>query len=170
MAEIFDRLVQDKQAIIDAVVSVLQALPDRHDSVGEIRRIEKALAALRAKKDRLLEMSVEGVISMAEFKQRNDGFNEQAEGLGRRLAELQAEAGKDWQATARLEEVRAALEQELTFQNGIHSALVAAILDHIVVKKGSTKEVLHLDVHLKFGGPWEAVLDRKRASIVCVPT
>ncbi len=167
MAEIFDRLVQDKQAIIDAVVSVLQALPDRRDSVGEIRRIEKALAALRAKKDRLLEMSVEGVISMAEFKQRNNGFNEQAEGLGRRLAELQAEKGG--QATARLEEVRAVLEQELTFQNGIYSALVTAILDHIVVKKGSTKEVLHLDVHLKFGGPWEAVLDRKRASIVCVP-
>ena len=56
------------------------------------------------------------------------------------------------------------MEQELTFQNGINSALVTTILDKIVVKKGSTKEHIHLDVYLKFGGPWEAAFDRGKSS------
>ena len=77
MAGIFDQLAQDRQAIVDAVVTVLQSVPDEHDYTQEIRHIEEELSAIQAKKDRLLEMSIEGVISMTEFKQRNDGFNEQ---------------------------------------------------------------------------------------------
>ena len=75
---------------------------------------------------RLLEMSIEGVISMAEL--------------------------------------RTVLEEELAFQNGVNSALVTTILDHVVIKKCSTKEALHLDIHLKFGGPWGAVFERPSSS------
>ncbi len=165
MADIFDRLAQNKRAIIDAVAAVLQAVPDEHDYTQDIRRIEEDLSALRAKKDRLLEMSIEGIITMAEFKQRNDGFNQQAQALEERLAVLRAEAEKGQRTSAQLEEIRAALERELTFQNGIHSALVTTILDKIVVKRNSTKEKIQLDIYLKFGGPWEAAFDRADSSL-----
>ena len=170
MADIFDQLAQDKQAIIDAVAAVLQAVPDEHDYAQDIRRLEEDLSSLRAKKDRLLEMSIEGVISMAEFKQRNDGFNQQSKLLKEKLSAIQAEAEKGKQTINQLEEIRAVLKRELSFQNGINSALVTSILDHIAVKKSSTKEVLHLDIHLKFGGPWGAVFDRKTSSFRCTPS
>ena len=109
-------------------------------------------------------MSIEGVISMAEFKQRNDGFNEQIKTLEEKLAVIQMESEKGKQTTAQLGEIRTALEQELAFQNGINSALVTTILDKIVVKKGSTKEELHLDIHLKFGAPWGGVFERENSS------
>lgn len=64
-----------------------------------------------------------------------------------------------------LKEIRAALERELSFQNGIHSALVTTILDKIVVKKNSIKEHIYLDIHLKFGGPWEAAFDRTNPAL-----
>lgn len=164
MARIFDQLAQNKQSIIDTVVTVLQAVPDERDYTQDIRHIEEDLSAIQAKKDRLLEMSIEGVISMAEFKQRNDGFNQQARTLEDRLAALRAEAEKGRQATTQLEEIRAVLERELSFQNGVSSALVTTILDHIVVKKDSTKEEIHLDIHLKFGGSWEAAFHREKSS------
>ena len=170
MAGIFDQLAQDRQAIVDAVVTILQSVPDEHDYTQEIRHIEEELSAIQAKKDRLLEMSIEGVISMAEFKQRNDGFNEQMTILEGRRAALRAEAEKDRRTPAQLEEIRAALEQELSFSNSINSALVTTILDKIVVKKGSTKEELHLDIHLKSGGPWRAVFDREKSSFRCTPS
>ena len=165
MADIFNKLTQNKQAIIDAVVTVLQSVPDEHDYAQDIRHIEEDLSAIQAKKDRLLEMSIEGVITTAEFKQRNDGFNQQAQALEERLEALQAEAEKGQRTVEQLEEIRAALEQELSFQNGIHSALVTTILDKIVVKKNSTKEEIHLDIHLKFGGPWEAAFNRANPSL-----
>ena len=170
MSQIFDQLTQNKQAIIDAVVTVLQSVPDEHDYAQDIRHIEEDLSSIQAKKDRLLEMSIEGVISTAEFKQRNDGFNEQAKVLEERLAVLQSEAEKGQQTTAQLQEIRSALEEELTFQNSVNSALVTTILDKIIVKKGSTKEELHLEIHLKFGGPCGVVFNRKNSSFRCIPS
>lgn len=170
MVQIFDQLAQNKQAIIDAVVTVLQSVPDEHDYAQDLRRIEEDLSSIQAKKDRLLEMSIEGVISTAEFKQRNDGFNEQVKALEEKRSALQAEAEKGQRTAAQLEEIRAALEQELTFRNGINSALVTTILDKIIVKKGSSKEEIHLDIHLKFGGPWRAVFNRQTSSFRCTPS
>jgi len=165
MADIFNQLAQNKQTIIDAVVTLLQTVPDEHDYMQDICRIEADLSVLQAKKDRLLEMSVEKVITMAEFKGRNDGFNQQVKALEEKRKLLRAEAEKGRQTTVQLGEIRSVLEQELTFQNGVNSALVATIVDHVVVKKGSTKEKIHLDIHLKFGGPWEAVFERENSSL-----
>ncbi len=170
MADIFDQLAQNKKAIIDAVITILRSVPSEHDYTQDIRRIEEDLSSLRAKKDRLLEMSIEGIISMTEFKQRNDGFNEQVEVLEERLSAIQAEAVKGKQTTAQLEEIRTALEQELTFQNSVNSALVTTILDKIIVKKGSTKEELHLEIHLKFGGPCGVVFNRENSSFRFTPS
>ena len=164
MASIFNQLIQDRPAIIGALVKVIQSLPDEHDYAQDAQRVQEDIAAIRAKKDRLLEMSIEGIISMAEFKQRNDGFNDQVEVLENRLTTLQAEAEKVRKTTEQLGEIRSALEQELSFQNGINSALITTILNHIVVKKDSTKERIRLDIHLKFGDPCGVVLDRPSSS------
>lgn len=164
MASIFSQLAQDKQAVIDALMKVIRLVPDEHDYVQDAHRIQENIAAIQAQKDRLLEMSIEGIISTAEFKQRNDGFNGQAEAMEGRLTALQAEAEKGRKTAEQLGEIRSALEQELSFQNGINSALVTMILNHIVVKKGSAKKETHLDIHLKFGNPCGVVFDRPRSS------
>ena len=107
---------------------------------------------------------------MAEFKQRNDGFNQQIKVLEEKRTALQLEAEKGRRTTGQLEEIRIALEEELSFQKNINSALVITILDKITVKKCSTREALHLDIYLKFGGPWRAVFDRKNSSFRCTPS
>ena len=164
MAQIFDQLTQNKQAIVDAVVKVIQSVPDEHNYERDALRIEEDLSAIHAKKDRLLEMSMAEAISIEEFKRRNNGFNEQIKGLEERLELLKNEEQKSRRSVEQLEQIRAALEEELSFENGINSELVTTILDHIVVKKGSTKEEVHLDIHLKFGGPYGVVFDRGNSS------
>ena len=106
----------------------------------DICRIEADLSVLQAKKDRLLEMSVEKVITMAEFKGRNDGFNQQVKALEEKRKLLRAEAEKGRQTTVQLGEIRSVLEQELTFTNGVNSALVATIVDHVCGKKRKYKK------------------------------
>ena len=164
MAQIFDQLARDKQAIVDAVVKVIQSVPDEHDYTRDALRIEEDLSAIHAKKDRLLEMSMAEAISIEEFKRRNDGFNEQIKDLEERLEFVKTEEQKSKRSIEQLEQIRAALEQELSFENGINSTLVTTILDHIVVKKGSTKEEVHLDIYLKFGDPCGVVFQRENFS------
>ena len=164
MAEVFSQMIHNKQGIVDAVVKVIQSVPQEHDFQQDIRRMESELSAIHAKKDRLLDMSIEGVISTVEFKQRNDGFNQQIQALGQQLAILKAEEEKSLISTEQLNKIKATLEDDLSFQNGIRSELVTTILDHIVVKKGSTKEEFHLDIYLKFGDPCGVIFDRANSS------
>lgn len=170
MAQIFDQLAQNKEAIVDAVVKVIQSVPDEHDYGRDALRIEEDLSAIHAKKDRLLEMSMEAAITIEEFKRRNDGFNEQIRGLEERLERLKVEEQKSKRSEEQLDKIKAALEEELSFQNGVNSALVTTILDRIVVKKGSTKKEVYLDIHLKFGGPYGVVFDRENSSFRFIPS
>src|SRR5699024_10522067 len=138
MAQIFEQLAKDKSAIVDAVMKVIQAVPNEHDYRQDVKRVEAEIDSICAKKDRLLEMSIEGALSTLEFKQRNDAFNQQIHELERQMGLLKAEEEKSQISLEQLEKIKAALEAELSFQNGVNSALVTTILDHIVVKKGST--------------------------------
>ena len=79
---------------------------------------------------------------------------------------LRAEEEKSRCSKEQLTAIRAAVEEELSFSSGINSALVTTILDRIVVKRESTKENIHLDIHLKVGGPWEAAFQREKSSLV----
>ena len=164
MAQIFNQLAQNKQTIVDSVVKVIQSVPDEHDYERDILRIEEDLSAIHAKKDRLLEMSMAEAITIEEFKRRNDGFNEQIKGLEKRLKELNVEEQKCKRSVEQMDKIKTVLEKELAFENGVHSDLVTTILDHIVVKRGSTKAEIHLDVYLKFGAPYGVVFDRGNSS------
>lgn len=164
MARIFDQLVQDKQAIAEAVMKVIRAVPDEHDYQRDASRLEEDLSAIHAKKDRLLEMSIAGAITMDEFKKRNDGFNQQMQKREEQLTALRQEEEKSKVSVRQLEKIKAVLQEELSFKNGINSALVTTILDHIVVRKDSTKAILYLDIFLKCGGTCGVVYDREKSS------
>ena len=164
MARIFDQLAQDKSAIVNAVMKVIQAVPNEHDYHQDIKRVEAEADLILAKKERLLEMSIEGALSTSEFKQRNDGFNRQLHELERQLEMLRTEEEKCQVSAVQMGKIKTALEEELSFQKGINSALVTTILDHIVVKKASTREEVHLDIYLKFGDPYGVVFDRENDS------
>ena len=164
MAQIFNRLAKNKQAIVDAVVKVIQAVPDEHDYARDTQRLEAEMDDLSAKKDRLLELSIAGAITVEEFKHRNDNFNVQMKSLESQIEILQAEEKKSRCSKTQLSEIKAAVEQALSFSDGIDSSLVTTILDHIVVKKDSTKENIYLDIHLKFGGLWEVAFQREKSS------
>ena len=169
ISRLFRRVVGDREAVVEAVLDILRALPGEHDYGRDIRPAEEELTAVRAKKDRLLELSVQGAVTTEEFRQRNDGFNRRARALEERLEALRAEEARERQTDGRLEEIRAALERELDADRGLDSTLAAALLDRIVVKKDSTKEKLHLELYPKSGGPWRAVFDRAEDSFCFTP-
>lgn len=157
MAQIFQQMMVDKEKIIDAVIAVLQSVPQEVDYSKATARLEEEIATLHAKKDRLLELSMADALSTAEFKKRNEEFNQQLQALEIQLATIRAEEQRQKDTALDTQKIRAALEQELSFEDGINSALVSTILDKAVVKKGSTKEELHLDIYLKFGTKFETI-------------
>ena len=156
LAEIFTKMMKDKQAIIEALVKVLTRVPKEVDYEKMIAYAEGEVAATKAKKDRLLDLHIAGAITTPEFKERNDALNVQLKNQESQLVTIQQEQTKAGSQDIDVDAIRRKLDKELSFTDGINTALVATILDKVIVKKESTKGQIHLEILLKLGQRFEA--------------
>ena len=157
MADIFTQMMKDKDAIIDSLVSVIINVPKEVDYGRLLTHVEGEIAATKQKKDRLLDLHIAGAITIEEFKERNDSLNVQLKNQESQLAAVRQEQAKVGSQNLDVDAIRKELDAQLSFKGEINSALVATILDKIIVKKESTKEEIHLDIYLKLGQKFEAV-------------
>ncbi len=164
LGQIMKELTKDKQALIDSLVAVITSVPKDVDYDKIRSRIQDEIEGINIKKDRLLDLSVAGALTTAEFKQRNDALNEQIRNYETQLEAVRAEEEKHGNGVLNEAEIRRVLDRELSFEGEINSALVASILDKIVVKKESSKAEIHLDIYLKLGQQYEAVYAPQKTS------
>lgn len=157
LSDIFKELVRDKEKIIDSLVTVLTNIPKEVD-YGKLRcQVENEMDDLERKKNRLLDLSIAGALTVEEFKERNDAFNAQILECQGKLTAIRQEEESRSSEELDIPAIRQALDQALRFTGEIDTALVATILDKVVVKKESTKDNIYLDIFLKLGGVYEAV-------------
>ena len=170
MAEIFGKMVKDKNAIVDSLVTVLVNVPKEMDYERMIAQVQGGIDATLQKKDRLLDLHIAGAITIAEFKERNDGLNDQLKEQESQLAAIRQEQANVGSRELDIDAIRKELYATLSFEGEIDSALVATILDKIIVKKESTKKEIHLDIYLKLGQKYEAVYSPQKSSASLTPT
>lgn len=157
LSDIFKELVRDKEKIIDSLVTVLTNIPKEVD-YGKLRcQVENEMDDLERKKNRLLDLSIAGALTVEEFKERNDAFNAQILECQGKLTAIRQEEENRTSEELDIPAIRRALDEALRFTGKIDTALVATILDRVVVKKESTKDDIHLDIFLKLGSTYEAV-------------
>ena len=157
LSDIFKELVRDKEKIIDSLVTVLANIPKEVD-YGKLRcQVENEMDDLERKKNRLLDLSIAGALTVEEFKERNDAFNAQILACQGKLTAIRQEEENQSSEELDIPAIRQALDQALSFTGDIDTALVATILDRVVVKRESTKDDIHLDIFLKLGSTYEAV-------------
>lgn len=157
LSDIFKELILDKQKIIDSLVTVLTNIPKEVD-YGKLRcQVENEMYDLEQKKNRLLDLSIAGALTVEEFKERNDAFNAQILACQGKLTAIRQEEESRSSEELDIPAIRQALDRALSFTGDIDTALVATILDRVVVKRESTKDAIRLDIFLKLGGVYEAV-------------
>ena len=157
LSDIFKKLVRDKEKIIDSLVTVLTNIPKEVD-YGKLRcQVENEMDDLERKKNRLLDLSISGALTVEEFKERNDAFNAQILACQGKLTAIRQEEENRTSEELDIPAIRRALDEALRFTGEIDTALVATILDKVVVKKESTKDNIYLDIFLKLGSTYEAV-------------
>ena len=162
LSHIFRELVRDKQKIMDSLVTVLTNIPKDVD-FGKLRcQAENEIADLERKKDRLLDLSIAGALTVEEFKARNDAFNAQILACQGKLTAIRQEEASRASEELDIPAIRQALDQALSFTGDLDTALAATILDRVVVKQESTKDAIHLDIFLKLGRVYEAVYTPRR--------
>lgn len=151
LANLFQKIITNKSQIVHLVLESIADTAHKMDSSSQIGRLEAQRNQIECKKDKLLELSMEGAITMEEFKERNDRFNSQISAFEEQLhaLHLQKQQRKISEVDPAL--LEKALWEELNFTNGISSEVVVTILDRIVVLEESSDKQIYLEIHLRLG-------------------
>lgn len=133
----------DHKAIMELVWSGIQKTAGSRSS-DMTAWVQKQLVQMQQKKEKLLELSVAGVLSNEEFKEQNDRLNEQCARLYKQQQENQTEQRREQTEKSQL---MRAMQEELC--GTLHEEVAAALLEQAVICADSTKEKIH--IHLQFG-------------------
>ena len=162
LADQFQKLVKNQKQIVRLVMDSVSSVQQKRDYSGQITQLNTQISQLEGKKDKLLELSIANAITIQEFKKRNNRFNEQIADMQEQMISLQKLEENGSAASVDLSAIEKALWQELSFQDTISTEVVAAILDHVVVCEGSTKQRIDLELYLRLGQTASVTFSRER--------
>lgn len=149
MRQVLGELSIHKADIIHELVQLYTTLGSGAKTEEDIAHCKVKIEGILRRKDRLLDLSIDGRITNEEFSLRNDRFNEEITKLQGRLQELEAEKLKNQDMMQSIEVLRQAITEELDFSNGFSVGVIDALLDHIEVNGTEDKNRVEVQVYLK---------------------
>ncbi|MCL1844521.1 MAG: recombinase family protein [Defluviitaleaceae bacterium] len=147
--EIYAQYVQDKNNIIETLVKIYSNVAGASKSDEQIKKLTTQIAALKKKKDRLLNLNIDGRISDEEFEERNNGFNAEIAEINRKISKIHEDAKKGKNLTKAMDEIRKVLHGEMDFDSGFNNSIVDALIERIEIHKTEVPNILDVKVLLK---------------------
>lgn len=84
--------LKDIPQAVDEYISFYMQCDQKKNTDADIKRLKSQIEKTEDRKNRLLDMSLDGTISRAEFTKRNDQFNEELGGLEKQLRTMEQDS------------------------------------------------------------------------------
>lgn len=148
--DLISKLQIDSNEIVDILMNYYKHLEIDTGIDEEILSREKEINNLYIKKDKILELNIQGGLSNIEFYERNSSFNENIKVLENELDKLKKDKEKVKGTTDRTKELENILKQKVNSKSIINK-IVSLLLDHIVVSKiSNNKNSMKLNIFLSY--------------------
>ena len=162
LARVFERVAGEKTAAMQEYIDELKAFAAQQDNGAALEKLVQQISAINDKKEKLLELTLDGALSKAEFKRRNEQYNAQLAELEAQHAALQ-NADRDLdERIRRVEQLTKTIEQQWNANCGFSREMSRALVDHIVVDADETKTKIYLDICLTLGAEYHAEYTRPK--------
>ena len=160
--ELDDIMRQSLEEISVHKSEIIQELIEIYTSIGVSAKTEEKIAKCKveidrilSRKDKLLDLSIDGRVSDDEFSQRNERFNQEIDDLRRQVQELEEERQKNGEMMQSIEALRQIITEEFSFSGGFTPGLTDKLLDHMEVLETEDKNRVKVSVFLKVLGTQE---------------
>lgn len=148
--DLISKLQIDSYEVIDTLINYYRHLEIDTGIDEEISLREKEINNLYAKKDKLLELSLQGSLSNTEFYERNNSFNEKIKVLDNELNKLKSQKEELKGTTDKTQELAAILKQKVNSKSTIDK-IISSLLERIVVSKiCNDKNNMELNIFLSY--------------------
>lgn len=149
MREVYNRIVCEKTTVVNELIDIYKESGSVKSIGKSMHKIQADIGALLAKKDRLLDLSLDGRLSNEEFEQRNNLFNEQIKELRAKITGLEAEEQKNLDLKESMENLRRVISRELDFSDEPDKNVIDSLIEKIVVCKSGNENEINLKIYLK---------------------
>ena len=142
-------LTLHREKMIQSLVKLYASGENQAKLEEQMTRCKNEIEGINRRKDKLLDLSIDGLISDEEFANRNQGFNQNLE-----KASLQLETLKDRERQGReqamsIETLEKIIQKELDFEEGFDVGTMDALLDKIVVSHTEEKGIITAKIYIK---------------------
>ena len=148
--DLISKLQIDSNEVIDTLMNYYKHLEIDTGIDEEINIREKEINNLYAKKDKLLELSLQDSLSNTEFYERNNSFNEKIKVLDNELNKLKSQKEELKGTTDKTKELAEILKQKVNSKSTIDK-IISSLLERIVVSKiCDDKNNMELNIFLSY--------------------
>ena len=161
LGEMFIDLSKNIDEYIGQFIKLYETSDTEAVSAKEIYELQKKIAALEAKKDKLLDLYTDDAITKAEFRKRNDALGTEITKLRSQMTEVRRDTRSKSDIIRGIKDIRNAFTDDLTRSDGkldrqTINDLSDMLIDKIVIYPIEAKK-MKLDVFLKLGTTETAV-------------
>jgi len=158
---VLENIINQKDIVISGLMKLYEKAHSGHDYKSEIASIKQKQEKIRQKKDKLLELSIDGLITKQEFHERNQELNVQIEKLKNDIEIIDDEIRKNNLVKNNMDYIKKELAKEITFDSNT-SDFVNLLIEKVYVSKiDNDRGKIKLDIVLKFGNPLEINATKK---------
>lgn len=149
MKECYDNVVTNKADIIHELIKIYSSLSQQSDITQDIAKYKVSINDIIKRKDKLLDLSIDGKISDDEFEKRNNLFNSEIESLKVKIAELEKQEEANEELEKNIEGLREIIAKELDFEKGFDNTIIDSLIDKIEVYRTDEKNVIDVKIYMK---------------------
>ena len=131
----------DIQTAIERYINLVEKNMDFNNDGAEISRLKNMILQIEKKKDRLLDLNLDGIITNSEYLEKSEKFKDEIQNINNKLSELESkeEASKD--SHLKLKEIGKILNDlQGIGPEDITKAILGEFLDKIIVNPKCPQE------------------------------
>lgn len=148
--DLISKLQIDSIDIVNTLISYYKNLEIDTGIDEEISSIENKINNLYTKKDKILELTIQGGLSNDEFYERNNLFNNKINILINELNQLKLDKDKLKTTTDKTKELEDILKSKVNSKSTTNK-IISSLLNHIVVSKiNNNKNNMQLNIFLSY--------------------
>lgn len=151
MKKVIKNYINNKEEIISDLLKKYEEMNTNEDYSKSIKILEGKIGEIKKKKDKLLELAINGFLENEEFAKRNNLLNEEMKKYQENITLVEAQRDNIKDMKKNIEELSLEISNELDFEENIDE-YIKLIIDKIIVHKidGNRKHV-KLEIFFKLG-------------------
>lgn len=151
--KLFSNFIKNKKQYIKLVSNEYKNIIESYSSDFDINEVNNKITILEKQKDKLLDLSVKGMIDDFEFKKRNDKFNIELFNLQKQLDKHLQKSNVEEKLKEKLDKIEGSLNTKLDIKENL-AYLINLLVEKVEVEKiNGDRKNIRLKVYYDFNAP-----------------